>query len=222
VLEVNIHASADWNGLKTIVEGLYEDAHHCGLSAVKFLVNGRPVGSGGGGHLVLGASTPEASLFFRNPSMLPAMIAYWRRHPSLSYFFTSLFVGPTSQAPRPDEARHDALYELENSMARVPEGGDLPYWRLDRLFRHLLCDVSGNTHRTEMCIDKLYDPGSERGRQGLLELRAFEMAPHPRMLLLQALLVRALVGHLWKAPRRSSLVRWGTRLHDRFMLPWHL
>ena len=222
VLEVNIHPSADWDGLKAVYEGLYEDARLCGLSAVKYLVNGRAVGSGGGCHLVLGAARPDASPFFRNPRLLPALISYWQRHPGLSYFFSSLFVGPTSQAPRPDEARHDALYELENSMARVPQEGGLPAWRLDRLFRHLLADVGGNTHRTELCIDKLYDPATERGRQGLLELRAFEMAPHPRMALLQALLVRALVAHLWKAPRRDSLVRWGTRLHDRFMLPWHL
>jgi len=222
VLEVNIHPAADWEGLKSIIEGLYEDARHSGLSAVKFLVNGRPVGSGGGCHLVLGAATPEASPFFKRPQLLPAVIAYWQRHPSLSYFFSSLFVGPTSQAPRADEARLDALYELENAFARVPGSGGLPPYRLDRLFRHLMADVSGNTHRTELCIDKLYDPASERGRQGLVELRAFEMAPHPRMLLLQALLVRALVAHLWKAPRRASLVRWGTRLHDRFMLPWHL
>ncbi len=222
VLEVNIHPAADWESLRDNTEVLYEEARQIGLTAVKFTVNGRPVGTGGGSHLVLGASIPEKSPFFRQPRLLPAMIAYWQRHPSLSYFFTTLFVGPTSQAPRPDEARHDSLYELENAMRRIPPEGDLPFWRLDRLFRHLLVDVSGNTHRTEFCIDKLYDPCSGRGRQGLLELRAFEMAPNPRMALLQQLLVRALVAHLYKVPLKSSLVRWGTRLHDQFLLPWYL
>ena len=222
VIEVNIHPASDWPSLRDNTQTLYEEARQIGLTAVKFTVNGRPIGTGGGSHLVMGASIPEKSPFFRQPRLLPAMIGYWQRHPSLSYFFTSLSVGPTSQAPRPDEARHDSLYELENAMGRIPPDGDLPFWRLDRLFRHLLVDVSGNTHRTEFCIDKLYDPSSGRGRQGLLELRAFEMAPNPRMALLQQLLVRALVAHLYQAPLQSSLVRWGTRLHDQFLLPWYL
>ena len=222
VLEVNIHPSSDWGSLKSNLEILYEQARQIGLSAVKFTINGRPVGSGGGSHLVMGASIPEKSPFFRQPRLLPAMIAYWQKHPSLSYFFASLFVGPTSQAPRPDEARHDALYELENAMLRVPPEGEVPFWRLDRLFRHLLVDVGGNTHRTEFCIDKLFDPASTRGRQGLLELRAFEMAPHPRMALLQTLLVRALVARLYPSTLPDKLVRWGTALNDRFMLPWYL
>lgn len=222
VVEVNIHPASDWPTLRDHTEILYEEARQVGLTAVRFTVNGRPVGTGGGSHIVLGAETPENSPFFRQPRLLPAMIAYWQRHPSLSFFFTTLFVGPTSQAPRPDEARHDSLYELENAMRRIPPEGDLPFWRLDRLFRHLLVDVSGNTHRTEFCIDKLYDPSSGRGRQGLLELRAFEMAPNPRMFLLQNLLVRALVAHLYEAPLQPNLVRWGTRLHDQFLLPWYL
>jgi uncharacterized protein (DUF2126 family)/transglutaminase-like putative cysteine protease len=222
VLEVNIHPAANWETLKDNTEILYEEARQIGLTAVKFTINGRPIGSGGGSHLTLGASIPEKSPFFLRPQLLPAMIAYWQKHPSLSYFFSTQFVGPTSQAPRPDEARHDSLYELENAMARVPAEGDLPFWRLDRLFRHLLVDISGNTHRTEFCIDKLYDPSSGRGRQGLLELRAFEMAPNPRMALLQILLVRSLVAHLYKAPLQTKLVRWGTQLHDQFLLPWYL
>ncbi|HXL72032.1 MAG TPA: transglutaminase family protein, partial [bacterium] len=113
VLEVNIHPAADWETLKDNTEVLYEEARQIGLTAVKFTINGRPIGSGGGSHLTLGAAIPEKSPFFLRPQLLPAMIAYWQRHPSLSYFFSTLFVGPTSQAPRPDEARHDSLYELE-------------------------------------------------------------------------------------------------------------
>lgn len=219
VIEVNIQPGENWHELREITEGIYEDAYYSRLRTEKFELDGTHSGTGGGNHIVIGGPSPAESPLFQRPDLLTSLLNFWQNHPSLSYLFSGRFIGATSQAPRVDEGRVDSLYELQIAFDEIANMPEVTPYKLDHALRHSLTDLTGNTHRAEFCIDKLCSPDAKSDRQGLLELRGFEMPPHPRMSLTQQLLLRTLIARFWEKPYQKPLVSWGNRLHDKFMLP---
>jgi uncharacterized protein (DUF2126 family) len=220
VLEINVSPCASWREYDIQLEQLYAAARAVGLCARKLHFNGREVGTGGGAHLVFGGPSDVRSPFFRLPTLLPSIIRYWQRHPALSYAFTGAYMGPSSQAPRIDESTYEAVYELEIACAGAETVGSPQNLALfDLLFRDLLMDRSGNTHRAEISVDKLWNPFAPNGRLGLVEFRAFETHPTRSVQSVTALFVRAILARLSAAPCGAPFIRWAGELHDRFFLP---
>jgi uncharacterized protein (DUF2126 family)/transglutaminase-like putative cysteine protease len=222
VIEVNVAPAKNWRELVHNTKTLYETAKQCRLGTEKFMVDGRHTGTGGGNHIVVGAGLPAESPFLRRPDLLRSVISYWNNHPAMSYLFSGMFIGPTSQAPRLDEGRVDAVDELELANLQFNCLDRPQAWMVDRWYRNLLTDLTGNTHRSEICIDKLYSPDSTTGRLGLVEFRGFEMPPHAEMSLVQQLLIRSILLMLWERPYTQKLARWGKELHNKFLLPYHI
>jgi uncharacterized protein (DUF2126 family)/transglutaminase-like putative cysteine protease len=219
VLKVELPEAYTFPVQLDLLQTVFDEAQELGLGMQRVTPDGTIIGTGGGGRLSLGGLRPEYSPFLRRPELLSGLIAYFQRHPSLSYLFAGRMIGPSGPAPRPDEGRDAALYELEIALSQMPKGEVSALWRGDRMLRHLLTDPSGAIKHAEIRMDHLYAPERDSKRLGRVFIHAFELAPHPHIAVLHTLLVHALLGRFARASDSGELARWGSALHDRFMLP---
>lgn len=223
VIEANLAPAAGLEEFFAINQRLFDAARQQALSPYRLQYNGRQSDSGGGGQLTIGGPTPETSPFLRQPQLLPRLIRYFNQHPALSYWFATDYVGSGSQAPRCDEGLRELFPELKLALEQLDR---CAFVDADFLWSNLapfLADALGNSHRSEINIEKLCNPYlGERGRQGLVELRPFRMAASVATFTALAALVRALVARLMHYPYDAPLVDWGVHLHQRFALPFFL
>lgn len=224
VVEVNLAPAPDLATFASWAERTYEAAAAVGLSPRRFRWNGDVSDSGGGGQLTFGGPTPAESPFFAKPWLLPGLVRYLNRHPSLSYWFAPECVGSAGQGPRADEGDPERFHELALALdVLASRGGDIGPAELWQTLAPLLCDGAGNSHRAEVNVEKLANPQIPgRGELGVVELRALRMEPDARRMAAVAALYRAILARLAPEPYREPLVDWGAALHDRFALPHFL
>jgi uncharacterized protein (DUF2126 family) len=222
VLEINLPVCHSWTDYAGWMELLEQAGAAVGLRSWK-QQGERTEGTGGGNHLLLGGPSLEQHPFFSRPAWLVSVLRYWQHHPCLAYLFSGRSVGPSSQAPRPDEGSAATL-DLElahRTLEQLPPGDQRV--AIGETLRHLHADRSGNTHRSEISLDKFWNPAWTAGCQGLLEFRALESMPDHGWSSAVALLFRALVVRLLEEPQRPTGLRgWGDQLHDRALLPSQL
>jgi uncharacterized protein (DUF2126 family) len=232
VLEVNMAPASSLDEFCREQRLLHQAAQAVGLDPRQLMFNGQELDSGGGQHLTFGGPSPEASPFFRYPLLLARLIAFLNHHPSLSYWFAGRSVGSSGQSPRVDEVTVEAVdglgvaLDLLARQASESPGDTSPPLTPDQLWSSLspfLTDRFGNTHRSEVNVEKLWSPHfGDRGRLGLVELRAFRMLATPEDTVAVVMLLRSLLALLAEEPEPLTLKYWGEELHDRYGLPYYL
>ncbi len=220
VVEVNLAPAPDLVTFAEHVGSVYAAAAAAGLSPERFRWNGHAGDSGGGGQITLGGPSPERSPFFLRPRLLPSLVRYLNHHPSLSYAFAPECVGSAGQGPRPDEGVRERFDELGVALDRLAQRDAAGAEELWTSLAPLLVDASGNSHRAEVNVEKLWNPHLPgRGKMGVVEFRALRMPPAPERLLALGALFRAVAARLARAPFEEPLLDWGPELHDRASLP---